>query len=72
MLHRATITLTKCFDVDEHDSAFRNFLWKYDIDLSERAGSADISERDFHSLLQKMQGYDNAEFITVTFDVRRQ
>ena len=72
MLHRATITLTKCFDVDECDREFKDFLWKHNIDLSEGSGSANISERDLHALLKKMQGYDNAEHITVRFDVRNQ
>ena len=72
MLHRVTITLTKCFDVDDHDREFKDFLWKHDIDLSEGTASANISERDLHALLKKMQGYDNAERITVSFDVRKQ
>ena len=56
MLHRATITLTKYFEVDEYDREFKDFLWKHDVDLSEASGSATISERDFGSLLQKNAG----------------
>lgn len=72
MLHTATITVTKIFQVDEEDDAFRAFLEKYDIDLTEKAGSADISEGDLHFLLEKIDDrYARAGSINVEFDVRR-
>ena len=72
MLHTATITVTKSFHVDEEDDAFRAFLEKYEIDLTEKAGSADISEGNLPLLLEKLDDrYARAGSINVELDVRR-
>ena len=50
----------------------REFLLRYDIDLAEKAVSADISERDLENLLEKMdEGYGGPKSINVEIDVRR-
>lgn len=50
----------------------REFLLRYDIDLAEKAVSADISEGDLHYLLEKLDDrFSRAGSINVEFDVRR-
>ena len=72
MLHTVTITVTKSFHTGEEDTAFREFLSRYNIDSTEKADSADISERDFEFLLEKMdEGYRGPKSISVEIDVRR-
>lgn len=72
MLHTVIITVAKSFHSDEDDTAFRDFLSRYHIDLAEKVAFSDISERDFKILLERMdEGYGGPKSISVEFDVRR-
>ena len=72
MLHTVTITVTKSFHTDEEDAAFSDFLSRYDIDPAEKVAFADVSERDFEFLLERMdEGYGGPKSISVEIDVRR-